>query len=322
MRLNSKESMMIRAAEYYYEKQYSQSEIARILECSRSTVSRLITEAIESGIVQINIRRPVEKMQTLADDIKETFKLKEVIVVSGGNSSEQAFFNVSYATVELLTQILHDNMIIGISWGVTLSYLVQELSEHTFKYKGIEVIQLMGGLGFGDPAIDGPELAQKMAASLGGTYRYIQAPALLKTPELASHIMEERYILETLKRAEQAEVIISSVGSLMDNLSSMERSGYINKEDRAEYQAHGAIGHSLARLIDENGKEIDHIFNKRIVGVPLDLMQKVKWSIGIGANPLKANVFLAAIKGKQFNALVIDDGTAREILRLMDGETL
>jgi DNA-binding transcriptional regulator LsrR (DeoR family) len=33
-------------------------------------------------------------------------------------------------------------------------------------------------------------------------------------------------------------------------------------------------------------------------------------------------VFLAAIKGKHFNILVIDGGTAREILRLMDGATI
>ena len=322
MRLNSKESLMIRAAELYYEKRYSQSEIARLLDCSRSTVSRLITEAVESGIVQINIRRPVEKNQSLADAIKATFKMKEVIVVSGGNSSEQAFRNVAYAAVEFISHILHDNMIIGISWGVTLSYIVQELAEHSFEYKGIEVIQLMGGLGVGDPAIDGPELAQKMANSLGGSYRYIQAPAVLKTPELARNIMEEKYILETLKRAEQANMIISSVGSMMDNLSSMERSGYINKEDRAGYQAEGAIGHSLARLIDEEGQELDNVFNRRIVGVSLDLLRKVNWSLGVGANPLKANVFLAAIKGHHFNVLVIDDGTAREILRLMDGATI
>jgi deoxyribonucleoside regulator len=134
--------------------------------------------------------------------------------------------------------------------------------------------------------------------------------------------MEEKYILETLKRAEQANMIISSVGSMMDNLSSMERSGYINKEDRAGYQAEGAIGHSLARLIDEEGQELDNVFNRRIVGVSLDLLRKVNWSLGVGANPLKANVFLAAIKGHHFNVLVIDDGTAREILRLMDGATI
>ncbi len=319
MRLNSKEMNMIRAAELYYEQRLSQSEIAKALDCSRSTVSRLLAEAIESGIVRIYIKRPVEKFPSLAEKIKHQFDLKEAIVVSGGMSNDQAFYNVGFAAAEFLSQILHDNVVIGISFGVTLSYLVQELSEYNFDYDGIEVIQLMGGLGFGDPAIDGPELAQKMARALGGTYRYLQAPAVVDSPEIAQHLMNEKNIRETIQKAHHAEITISSVGSLMDNLSSLERSGYVRKEERAVFHSKGAIGHSLSRMIDENGIPIQDSFNDRIVGAPIDVIKNAKWSIGIGSNPLKAQVFLAAVKDRQFNVLVIDDGTAREMLRMRSG---
>ncbi|HOJ00333.1 MAG TPA: sugar-binding domain-containing protein [Anaerolineaceae bacterium] len=319
MRLNSKEMNMIRAAELYYEQRLGQSEIAKILNCSRSTVSRLLAEAVESGIVRIYIKRPVEKFPSLAEKVKHHFKLKDAIVVSGGTSNDQAFYNVGFAAAEFLSQILHDHVVIGISFGVTLSYMVQELFEYTFEYDGIEVIQLMGGLGFGDPAIDGPELAQKMAQALGGTYRYLQAPAVVDSPEIAQHLLNEKTIRETIQKAFQAEITISSVGSLMDNLSSLERSGYIRKEERATFQAKGAIGHSLSRMIDENGIPIHDPFNARIVGAPLDVIKNAKWSIGIGSNPLKTQAFLAAVKDRQFNVLVIDDGTAREMLRLQAG---
>ncbi|RJQ43982.1 MAG: winged helix-turn-helix transcriptional regulator [Anaerolineaceae bacterium] len=316
MRLSSKETNMIRAAEMYYEQRLSQFEIAKALNCSRSTVSRLLAEAIESGIVRIYIKRPVEKFPSLAEKVKHAFDLKEAIVVSGGMSNEQSFNNVGFAAAEFLSQILHDNVIIGISFGVTLSYLVRELSEYNFDYEGIEVIQLMGGLGFGDPAIDGPELAQKMARCLGGSYRYLQAPAVVETAEIAQHLMNEKHIRETIQKAEEAEIVISSVGSLTDNLSSLERSGYFRKEDRVVFQSKGAIGHSLSRMIDENGVPIDDPFNQRLIGAPLSVLRNAKWSIGIGANPLKAHVFLASLKAHQFNVLVLDDGTAREMLRM------
>jgi len=307
---------MVRAAELYYEQRMDQSEIAKVLNCSRSTVSRLLADAIETGIVQIYIKRPVEKYPSLAEKMKHLFGLKEAIVVSGGRSNEQAFYNVGFAGAEFLSQILHDNVVIGISFGVTLSYLVRELAEYNFKYKGIEVIQLMGGLGSGDPAIDGPELAQKMARALGGTYRYLQAPAVVDSPEIAQQLMNQKNIHETLKKAEESEIVISSVGSLMDNLSSLERAGYYRKEERIKFQSKGAIGHSLSRMIDENGMPIDDPFNQRLIGAPLSVLKKAKWSIGIGANPLKAHVFLACVKAKQFNVLIIDDGTAREMLRM------
>ncbi len=307
---------MIRAAELYYEQRLGQSEIAKALNCSRSTVSRLLAEAIESGIVRINIKRPVEKFTSLAEKIKHVFNLKNAIVVSGGISNEQAFYNVGFASAEFLTQILHDNMVIGISFGVTLSHMVRELSEYSFNYEGIEVIQLMGGLGFGDPAIDGPELAQKMARVLGGTYRYLQAPAVVETAEIARNLMNEKTIRETIQKANDAEIVISSVGSLIDNLSSLERAGYLKKEERATFQAKGAVGHSLSRMIDENGNPIDDVFNERVIGSPLSVLRNAKWAIGVGANPLKAHVFLACVRSHQFNVLIIDDGTAREMLRM------
>lgn len=318
--MNSKETNMIRAAELYYEQRLGQSEIAKALNCSRSTVSRLLAEAIESGIVRIYIKRPVEKFPALSEKIKHAFNLKNAIVVSGGMSNEQAFYNVGFASAEFLTQILHDNAVVGISFGVTLSHMVRELSEYDFNYEDIEVIQLMGGLGFSDPAIDGPELAQKLAKVLGGTYRYLQAPAVVETPEIAKNLMNEKTIRETLQRANDAEIVISSVGSLMDNLSSLERAGYFKKEDRAAFQAKGAVGHSLSRMVDEDGNPIDDSFNQRIIGAPLSVLRNAKWAIGIGANPLKAHVFLACLKARQFNVLIVDDGTAREILRMHSEE--
>ncbi len=322
MNKNSRSEKIVQAAELFYEQRVSQIEIAKFLECSRSTVSRLLAEAVETGIVKIIIKRPVEKIPSLAERIKNHFGLREVIVVNAGLNKEQAYHNVGYATAEFLSKIIHPRIIIGISWGVTLSYVVKELDEFSFDAKGIEVVQLMGGLGSRDPAIDGPELARKMAECLGGTYRYIQAPAVLDTPEIAQHLMKEVNIQEVMNRAKQSEIVITSVGSLKDNLSSIERSGFIKKEEMAYYRSKGAIGHSMARLIDENGVQIDHPYNHRVVGVPFDVLQNAKWSIGIAASPLKANVILAAIKGKLYNALVIDDGTAKELIRITSGMTL
>lgn len=320
MSLNSKEMNMIHAAEMYYDQRLCQSEIAKELGCSCSTISRLLADAIEMGIVRINIKYPVYQYPELSKKVKLAFNLNEVIVVSGGESNEQAFYNVGFAAAEFLASLLRDDIVIGVSWGATLSYLVRELSEVDYEFNGIEVVQLMGGMGCGDPAIDGPELARKMAECLGGTFRYLPAPAVVETSLIAKYMLKEKHIQKTIERAFDAEITISSVGSLQHNLSSLERVGYIDKKDRISFQMKGAIGHSLSRMINENGEPIDDAFNERIIGAPIEVMRKAKWAIGIGANPLKSHVFVAAIKNRQFNMLVIDDGTAREMLRLNQAE--
>ena len=214
MNKNSRSEKIISAAELFYEQRMNQIEISKKLDCSRSTVSRLLNEAINTGLVKIIIRRPVEKIPSLAEQITQVFGLKEVIIVSAGSNREQAYHNVGYAAAEFLSKILHPGIILGISWGVTLSYMVKELDEFTFNANGIEVVQLMGGLGSKDPEIDGPELARKMAECLGGTYRTIQSPAVLENFEAAQHILREAKIKEVMDLAKRSEIVITSVGSL------------------------------------------------------------------------------------------------------------
>ena len=47
--------MKLKAVYYYYEKDYTQTEIAQMLNVSRITLSKLLKEAREEGMVKIEI---------------------------------------------------------------------------------------------------------------------------------------------------------------------------------------------------------------------------------------------------------------------------
>ena len=51
---NSKKQMA-EAAVLYYEKEYTQQEIANLMGLSRQTVSKLLTDAVKENIVEIKI---------------------------------------------------------------------------------------------------------------------------------------------------------------------------------------------------------------------------------------------------------------------------
>ena len=66
--IDPREELLATVASLYYNMNRSQSEIASRLEISSPTVSRLIREAREKGIVEIHIRIPVPRDLELERD--------------------------------------------------------------------------------------------------------------------------------------------------------------------------------------------------------------------------------------------------------------
>ena len=71
---------LIAVAELYYRDQLSQQEVAERLGVSRSTVSRMLQQARDEGIVQIEIRRP-SSPENLSEALRAEIGLTRVVVV-------------------------------------------------------------------------------------------------------------------------------------------------------------------------------------------------------------------------------------------------
>ena len=74
-------SLLADVAEMYYLEEKNQAEIAKSVGVTRSMISRMLTEARESGIVEIRIQRPLQSDSDLESELKEKFGLKDVFVV-------------------------------------------------------------------------------------------------------------------------------------------------------------------------------------------------------------------------------------------------
>ena len=72
---NPKE-LMVEVALLYYKKGLTQQVIADTLNLTRQTVSKLLTTAIEEGIVEITVRNPENEKNELTEKLEKRLTLK------------------------------------------------------------------------------------------------------------------------------------------------------------------------------------------------------------------------------------------------------
>ncbi|MBM4761106.1 sugar-binding domain-containing protein [Bacillus sp. B15-48] len=318
--MDQKNAQVVRAVELYYQRSLTQQKISEMMGVSRPTVSRLLEEAKKQGFVEIKVNTPVSLNSQLSELLRTELNLKDVLVTdSEVVDYEITLPKVAEATSLYFSSIIKTDSVIGISWGRTIKAFVDKLSE--FSVPEANVIQIVGGLGGGNPAIDGQELAYKMARKLSCAYQYIHAPAILSNSDTVRELMEQKAIKDLMDKAKSANIYLSAVGSFDEEQCSIERSGYLGAGEKGKLLQSGAVGHLLAHPMDESGVEISP-FNERILSIPLAHLQKAEWSIGIAATAIKAKALLAAIKGRYYNVIIVDKGCAQELLRLLKNESV
>ncbi|MPW26132.1 hypothetical protein GC105_10055 [Alkalibaculum sp. M08DMB] len=309
--MRTKEELLIRAAELYYQQNLSQSAISEYFGVSRPTVSRLIDEAKELGIIEIIIHNPIKKNIELSKELRIRFNLKDAIVISGSYLYNEALQKCSIAASQLVHSILENNMSIGISWGAPMNYFANSLAEK--EYYNVNVVQMVGCLGTGNPNIDGLELAIKISQKLKGSYSNIYAPVFVDSLIVQNYFLAEHHIETTIKKALTTDIVVTGIGSIYDESSTLQTTGYITEDERIKLLKKGAVGHILARMIDIDGNEVA-VDNKYVISSSLESLRYPRWSICISAHPKKTKPIIAAIKGGYINTIIVDESLAHALI--------
>jgi DNA-binding transcriptional regulator LsrR (DeoR family) len=90
--------------------------------------------------------------------------------------------------------------------------------------------------------------------------------------------------------------------------------GYLNESILECVKNEGAIGYLCAHFYDKWGNVLDNELNKRIVGLDICTLRKIKTVVGVAGGLDKVEAIIGAIRGKFINALITDYNTANEIL--------
>ncbi len=313
MSVQEKWNVLAVVANLYYNSDMTQSQIAERLYTSRSKISRMLKEARELGIVEIHIQEPWERNLAYESCLKEAFSLKNVRVISAKDADwDNSLPRIAEAAAYYLDSIVKEGMVLGISWGNTLYYIVKHISMNNRKNIPITVVPIMGAASLKSPEKDGLDLAKDLASAYGGKYRYIYAPLFVKNRELKESLVQEENIKRVLELSAGADAILTSVGSIVYK----SWSNYLSVSILETLESQGAVGHIGGHFYDIRGRELETSLSERMIGITLRDIRRCSEVVCAACGEGKAEAVLGALRGGFLNTLVVDERCAGRILAL------
>ncbi|MDY4678460.1 MAG: sugar-binding domain-containing protein [Bifidobacterium tsurumiense] len=300
--------LVLHVAREYYLEDHSQAQIAKSIGYSRPSVSRLLKEARERGMVHITIGHSLERMQALERKIQQRFGLKHVRVAEVRPGEDPGVVVPRYAAA-LFTEICTPDSLITVSNGRVVANTVREIMPQN--WPETNVTQMIGTLSPDNPMTDSPDICRMLADRLGGTYTLLPCPMVLSSRDTASVMRKEPQIATAIKLGGGADVAIVGVGATTSERSGHIFDAYVDKRMSEHIQALGAVGHICGHHIDVHGNHVRTPLCDRTISVDLERLRKIPNVIGVAVGKRKVEAIRACLNGSLLSSLVTDHETAQ-----------
>lgn len=316
--MNDRYDDMYQAASRYYVQGETMQSIARHLGLSRSSVSRLLKNARETGLVRISLAEHSGSQSPAAKAISDAFGVRVHIIAVRDSANEYVRFDqVARLAARLITEAVDDNMVIGAAWGVTVANIARHLGHRSLV--GSTVIQMNGGANShstGIPYIG--EILETIGEAFDARVIHFPVPAFFDFAETKQAMWRERSVTYVLNKLAHLDLAIFGVGSPQGAVpSQVYTAGYFDPDDISRLKKQGVVGDVCTVLLREDGSWEDIDLNHRATGLTPPELHKVPKRICVVGDPRRAQALLGALRAGVVTHLVVDEGTARLVLDRM-----
>lgn len=313
--MTGREESMRLAATMYYLQDEQMDAIARRLGTSRSTVSRLLKAARESGLVQIAVRPQLDVTTGLADELRASYGVRaHVVPVRVGARQVDRLDQVANVAARLLMDLFDDEMVLGVAWGTTVSAVARRLGRKPTRSG--TVVQLNGAA---NTVTSGLDYASTIITAFGAAFdaevRHFPVPAFFDFAETREAMWRERSVQRVLAVQRRTDIALFGVGALGGQVPShVYSSGYLDEKDLGALYTAGVVGDVCTVFLREDGSHEDIAINRRATGPTPEELARVPRRLCVVAGEAKLRPLLAAMRAGVVTDLVIDEPTARRLV--------
>ncbi len=305
--------LLVQTARLYYEQNLTQADIGRQLNLSRSTVSRLLQRARESGVVTIEINYPWRRNTELEAQLCDRFELRDARVLADQETNEKdEFAGIGALNAIYLDEFVETNMVLGVSYGRSIAATVHHLQP--VRSVDMTFVQILGALNSGNPLIEGPDLVRELGNKYGAAYKYFYVPMIVENVRTRDLLLQEPAVQRTLEVGRNADAVVVGIGAHAVGASGLIWTGYLNKKELAYLRSRGAVGHMCAQHYDADGRLLDIDLNQRVISIGIEALRNIETVIAVAGSTIKTGAILGALRGRYLDVLVTDEQVARAVL--------
>lgn len=308
--------LMSKISSMYYDREMNQQEIANRLQLSRPKVSRMLKQAREQGIVQINIVTPNGNFVELEHALEKKFGLKEVILVESDSEmpSDIVKRQIGSAAANYLNRTAQEGELIGVTWGTTLQAMVDSIQPKPVN--DLHIVQALGGVGPPEAKAHAADISRRLSQLLNAKLTLIPAPGIVGSIQAKEVLMEDTQVKNALSLLPKINTLYVGIGALDTNPVLKNSNDEISGVLRQELFDSDAIGDIALRFFGPDGNEADTSLKDLVIGVSPEQMMQINTVVGIAGGPGKSKVIHGALTGRNVNVLISDSMTAEKVLEM------
>lgn len=295
------------AAVMYYVEDATQAQVADQLETSRTTVSRLLSEARRRGIVRIEVLEPTRPdAEGLAHECADELGLTSVhLTDAAAATSPQRALGAPLSAALRASALVAGDVVLVSSGRMLYAAAQSDLDVRV----GVTVAPTVGGIDDPAASYQTNEITRSFAARVGGRPVFLHAPAL---PGPAAHatLLEDPAIGQVLALWERARCAVVGIGAPPSSHRALP--AFVPE---VAGQLPGAVGDVCSRFYDGDGAEVVFPGSERLLALSLERLRQVESSIAVAAGHEKVTGMLVAARAGFFDRLVTDAATATLLVR-------
>ncbi len=306
----------VQAVRLYYFQDMTMAAIGRELGVSRSTVSRLISAARSSGLVEIRIGTPQGRAPRIEQTFADTYGIRaHVVPVAETVSDLDRLDKVAMFAARLLSSFYDSDMVMGVAWGTTLSAVSRHLAPK--RTHNAHVVQLNGAANTRTTGLSyASDIVRSVATAYGARPQEFPVPAFFDFPETRRMLWRERSIVRVLELQDRMDLAVFSIGAMAGSVPShVYSAGYLESKDIETLRRDGVVGDIATVFFRGDGSYDGIALNERASGPSLDRLKSVPRRLCIIAGEEKLAGLAGALQGGLVTDLVIDDVSAASLVR-------